>query len=396
MHESMNVIYHFRTRGTGAEGVHIAGIAKALEKLGYGVQFVSPTGIDPRKSAGSNPFGEKKAKKSLSSRILSKCPDVIFELLEIAYNFFAWNKIRKALQAGSCTFIYERHAFFLCATAMLAKSRNIPLVVEVNELVGDQRIRKQPLLSPLARLADKITFRRASLITVVSPHLKKRIESYGIAAEKIKVIPNAVAAEEYATPHDGGEIREQLQLKKDDVLIGFIGWFVEWHRLDLFLKVFAKIHREFPQTKLALVGDGKLKGELQAQIAEEKIEQAVLFVNAVPHHEIPRYIATFDIAVVPHSNEYRSPIKLFEYMAEAKAVIAPRTEPIEMIVRHGENGMLFEPLSEQKIADCLRTLVKDAEKRQQLGTKAREDILAKHTWLNNAKVIVQHLGQEPK
>ena len=389
-----NIIYHFRTRGTGAEGVHIAGIAKALEKLGYGVRFVSPTGVDPRKSAGENPF-QQKSKKSLSSRIISKCPDVCFELLEIAYNFFAWRKVAKELKAKACDFIYERHAFFLCATALLASRRRIPLVIEVNELVGDQRIRKQPMLSFVARWTDKIAFRRASLIIVVSPHLKRRIESYGIRPDKVIVLPNAVAAEDHAVLHGGRPVREKLGLAGDIVLIGFIGWFVEWHRLDVFLKVFARIHKQLPNTRLALVGEGKLKEELQAQAAALHIENAVLFVNAVPHHEVPEHIAAFDIAVVPHSNDYRSPIKLFEYMAEAKAVVAPRTEPIEMVIQQNKNGLLFEPLSEDQFASGLERLARNANERARLGAEARQNVLKRHTWNSNAEQILSNLKRSP-
>ena len=54
----MNILYHFRTRGTGAEAVHIAGIVRALEKMGHHVILSSPTGVDPRKTAGETPFGE--------------------------------------------------------------------------------------------------------------------------------------------------------------------------------------------------------------------------------------------------------------------------------------------------------------------------------------------------
>ena len=54
-----------------------------------------------------------------------------------------------------------------------------------------------------------------------------------------------------------------------------------------------------------------------------------------------------DIGVVPHSNEYRSPIKLFEYMGQGKAVVAPRTEPIEMVVNDGVNGLLFDSASKE-------------------------------------------------
>jgi glycosyltransferase involved in cell wall biosynthesis len=390
--QTKHVLYHFRTKGTGAEGVHIAGIAKALEKLGYSVRFVSPTGNDPRQTAGENPF-QTKAKKSLVSRFIAKCPDFLFELLELAYNLFAWRKISRELDAQRPDFIYERHAFFLCITAFMAGRRKIPLVIEVNELVGDLRIRKQPLLSFIARWTDRASFRRAALIIVVSPHLKKRIVDYGIPSERVLILPNAVAAEDHVSLHNGEPLRQKLGLKNDHVLIGFIGWFVEWHRLDLFLKVFAKLHREQPNVRLALVGEGRLKEELQGRVRDLAIETAVFFVPAVPHHEVPSAIAAFDVAVVPHSNEYRSPIKLFEYMAEAKATLSPRTEPIKMIVEQGKNGMLFEPLNEDDCFNALQQLARDAGLRTRLGSAAREHVLSNHTWAANARRVLVQLDK---
>ena len=64
----MNILYHFRTQGTGAEGVHISGIASALEKLGHQVHFSSPTGVDPRLTAGRNPF-EKNHRRSFLANL---------------------------------------------------------------------------------------------------------------------------------------------------------------------------------------------------------------------------------------------------------------------------------------------------------------------------------------
>ena len=92
----MNILYHFRTQGTGAEGVHIAGIANAFERLGHRVIFSSPTGIDPRTTAGANPFAEKK-RRSFLARLAAHAPAFVFELLEIAYNAAAYVRNRAAL-----------------------------------------------------------------------------------------------------------------------------------------------------------------------------------------------------------------------------------------------------------------------------------------------------------
>src|SRR5271168_3966951 len=165
---AMNILYHFRTRGAGAEGVHIAGIVRAFEKMGHRVFLSSPKGIDPRASAGSSPF----------AGAARRLPRALFELLELLYNIPAFFRNLRLSRRHDCRLIYERHAFFLFSTALVAGLRRIPLVIEVNELVGDPRIRAQPLLSGLARWTDRFTFRRARLIVAVSPHLKRRILEY--------------------------------------------------------------------------------------------------------------------------------------------------------------------------------------------------------------------------
>ncbi len=384
----MNILYHFRTQGTGAEGVHIAGIATAFERLGHRVIFSSPTGVDPRTNAGTNPFAEKK-RRSFFARLAAHAPAPVFELLEIAYNLVAYFRNRAALTRENCTLIYERHAFFLCATAFLAQRRRIPFVVEVNELAGDERVRANPWLLPLVRLADRLTFQRASLIVVVSPHLQRRIAALGSAPEKILVLPNAVSAASLDTPADGAPIRARHHCA-DAVVIGFVGWFVAWHRLDNLLTQFAALATA--DTRLMLVGDGTLRETLAAQAAALGITDHVIFTGPVPHAEIPAHLAAMDLCVVPHSNEYRSPIKLFESMARARATVAPRTEPIAQVITDGVNGLLFDPQNPASLRDALQRLISDPSLRTQLGTAALATIRAHHTWDQNAKSVLKRTG----
>jgi len=383
----VKILYHFRTRGTGAEAVHIAGIARAFEALGHEVVFSSPTGADPRRTAGASPF-QSNRKESWPAKLARGCPDWCFELLEIGYNLSAWRRNRRLLSQAGYQLIYERHAFFLFATAALARGRGLPLVVEVNELVGDERVRGQPLFSGLARRCDRFTFERARLIVVVSPHLKRRIEALGIPAERVLVLPNAVDAAAYQRPADGSPVRHRHALA-NTLVIGFVGWFVGWHKLDMLLRVFAGLAKRHPNLRLMLVGEGGLGESLRAQAALLGVGDKVVFTGAVGHADMPAHIAAMDVCVVPHSNEYRSPIKLFEYMGQGRPVVAPGTEPIAMVLRHGENGLLFEPGSEEGLFNALATAVESAELRQRLGAQARRNVLEKHTWTHNAGAVLR-------
>ncbi len=389
----MNILYHFRTQGTGAEGVHIAGIATAFEQLGHRVVFSSPTGVDPRVTAGENPFANNQ-RRSLLARLAARAPAFVFELLEIGYNVVAYARNRAVMTRENCTLIYERHAFFLCATAFLAQRRGVPLVVEVNELAGDERVRASPWLLPLARLSDRLTFQRASLIVVVSSHLARRIAALGMPPEKILVLPNAVSAASLDTPADGTAIRARYGLT-DSVVIGFVGWFVAWHRLDVLLTQFALLAADNAELRLLLVGDGTLRESLAAQAAALGISERVIFTGSVPHAEISAHFTAMDICVVPHSNEYRSPIKLFEAMARSRAVVAPRTEPIASVITDGVNGLLFDPENPASLREALRRLIASPSLRDQLGAAARESVRANHTWDRNAAAVLTRVTATP-
>lgn len=390
----MKILYHFRTQGSGAEGVHIAGIARAFQALGHEVIFSNPAGVDPLQTAGGNPFSGKK-QRSLLAALAAKAPRLLFEIMECAYNFVAYARNARLLRAGRFGLIYERHAFFLCATAWLARAHRLPLVVEVNELAGDIRLRAQPLFLPLARWADRQIFRQARLIVVVSPHLKRRIAEYGIDPDRILVLPNAVSAAELEAPSRRAEIRQRLGLQ-DRIVIGFTGWFVEWHRLEDLVAACAALHREHPALALLLVGDGPLREKLLALAAENGLGSALILPGAVPHSEMPAYLDAMDIGVVPHSNEYRSPIKLFEMMARGLAVLAPSTEPVATIIRPGENGLLFTPASAVELQEGLKNLVCDPEFRTRLGEQAREDIRRCHTWSRNAEQVLAACSHESR
>ena len=374
----MTILYHFRTRGTGAEAVHISGIVRAFEKMGHEVVLSSPTGVDPKETAGTTPF-EKKGSQSGHWRAR------LFELVEILYNVPAFWRNLGLVRKHGCGFIYERHAFFLFSTALVAKICGRPLVIEVNELVGDPRIRAQPILAGLARWTDRFVFRRARLIVVVSPHLKRRVEEYGIPPERILILPNAVSEEDLALPTAPLEPEFEHELPPPPAFkLGFTGWLVEWHRLDFIIEALAA--PEFAAVVLVLIGEGPLQAALEEQARTLGVR--LHFTGPIPHSAIPAALRFMDACVVPHSNAYRSPIKLFEFMAQARPILAPQTEPIESVVADGKEALLFTPLNIESFRIAIRKLLGSSELRQSIGAAARRSVEEHHTWEQNARQIL--------
>ncbi len=355
--------------------------------MGRRVILSSPTGVDPRRSAGASPFSEPAtatgpgAWLALLTRYL---PRGLFELIEFFYNIPAFFRNLRLARRHGCGLIYERHAFFLFSTSLVAGLLGCPLIVEVNELVGDPRIRAQPLFSALAHWTDRFLFRRARLVVTVSPHLKRRVEQYGIPASRILVLPNAVSEEELAVP----SAPTSFSLPPSAFSLCFCGWLVEWHRLDFVIEALAL--PEFASITLVLIGGGPLQSVLETQARSLGVR--LHFAGTLPHSAIPAALRGMDACVIPHTNEYRSPIKLFEYMAQERPVLAPGAEPIASVVTDGKEALLFTPLDLESFRSALRKLLSSRELRQSLGRAARLLVERHHTWEQNARKIVASIG----
>jgi glycosyltransferase involved in cell wall biosynthesis len=384
---AMNILYHHRTQGTGAEGVHIAYVIKGLRALGHGVDVASPTDKEPSSSAGNSPYAKRVGIKSNVLNFISRIlPQFGFELLEIFYNFSAIRNLEKKMQNKKYQFIYERQAFFLFAGAHIARKHSLPFIVEVNEVAGEQRVRQQ-VFTAIAKKIERKVFNQADAIIVVSEHLKQKIEELGVDGSKIHIVENGVDEAMFDIALDEAPIRAAHQAEKNTVVIGFVGWFVAWHKLDKLIDAIAMLDGD-QSVQLWLVGEGDLKQSLIDRALACGIKNNLIFTGAIPYKEIPKYLKAMDICVIPDSNEYRSPIKMFEYMAMAKTVVAPAYEPITKVINDGVDGVIFPPQDWDSLASILNRIVKDSVLREEIGIRAREKILSKYLWINNAKKVI--------
>ena len=383
----MNILYVHRTRATGVEAVHIGQIVLGMRKLGHRVEMLSPVGefIEHVTPASTQATGRRGRLHGIGARL----PEVLFELLEIAYSAKATLEGLRRFPAGSIDGVYERYAIFGFAGALIARWRRVPWVLEVNYTSESPLVRpRSRLFKPLARLLDRWLFRSATHIFAVSSFLKRQlVDEFGVDERRITITPNAAdpAVFDPATVGVPGDALPQ------GPIIGFVGGFYPWHGVDLLLDAFLRIVERHPQARLVLIGDGPMRQELQDRVSRLGLSGQVLMPGKVAHSKLAPYVNRFDIGVMPDSNLYGSPMKIFEYMSMAVPVVVPDYDPLTDVVDDGVQGRVFKRRDVAHLSACLDQLLGDAPARRQMGERARQAVVDTHNWMNNARVAVEGL-----
>jgi glycosyltransferase involved in cell wall biosynthesis len=144
-----------------------------------------------------------------------------------------------------------------------------------------------------------------------------------------------------------------------------------------------------PDAALLIVGDGPCRGFIEGEAARLGISDSVVFAGQVPHDQVASYIGLSDVAVIPETNQYRSPIKMFEYMAAGKPVVAPAMPPVAAVIESDRNGLLFQPGNAGELSAALTRAFSDRPFAAALGRAARQQIRRRYTWEEHARRILR-------
>src|SRR5262249_3154918 len=123
------------------------------------------------------------------------------------------------------------------------------------------------------------------------------------------------------------------------------------------------------------------------------VAHRVTFAGIVPRDRVAMHVAAFDIALQPRVVPYASPLKLFEYMALGRAIVAPDAPNIREILVSEESALLFDPAAPDGMRRALDRLAGDAELRRRLGAGARRAVVERElTWDGNARRVIALAG----
>jgi len=383
----MKILYHHRTASKDGQAVHIEEMIHSLRELGHEVRVVAPGLAEEGAQAAKG--ADMGAEVGWVQRLRQSLPKAVYEVLELGYSLLAYRRLAKAAREFQPDVIYERYNLFLLAGLMLKKRSGLPLLLEVNAPLAQERGQFGGLGLPwLARWAEGVVWRGADFVLPVTAVLGQHVAARGVPAARIAVIPNGINEAHFATAPTLEAAKSRLGWP-GALVLGFTGFVRDWHGMDHVIRWMASPDAP-AQARLLVVGDGPARADLEALARELDLGERVRFTGVIPRDEVPGYVAAFDIALQPAVVAYASPLKLFEYLALAKAVVAPNQPNIAEVLEHEVNALLFDPAQSDGLQRALARLSHDADLRLRLGQGARATIARLDlTWLGNARRAVE-------
>ena len=369
----MRILYSHRIQSRDGQSVHVEELVAALRRAGHEVLVVGP-GIYAAADFGGESW--------LVARLRRRLPRSLGDLAELAYNFPAYIKLQRAYRKFRPDIIYERYNLFYFAGALLARRRDIPFYLEVNSPLADERRRNGELrLEGLARSIERRVWRGANRIAAVTEVLRSILIAQGAPGTRVEVVPNGIDKQVMFSVLDRPDA-------VDGIVLGFVGFVRPWHGIDRVLRAMAT-DTGAQDLKLVVAGDGPARQDLESVSQRLGLEARVRFTGLVTRDQVPLLLASFDIALQPAVVPYASPLKLFEYMAAGRAIVAPDQPNIREILTHEKTALLYEATQEDAMWQQIRRLAGDAALRRRLGQAAREEIVTRdYTWDGNAARVM--------
>ncbi|MDI6640095.1 MAG: glycosyltransferase family 4 protein, partial [Methanocellales archaeon] len=209
-----------------------------------------------------------------------------------------------------------------------------------------------------------------------------------ISREKIEITTAGVDLRRFDLKRlDGTKIRRKYGIQNNDVIV-YVGSLEPWHGIGDLISAMSYLG---DNVRLLVVGGKKDVLTILEQLASEKgVSDRVIFVGSVDHSEVPNYIAAADVACAPFNPAkgsltrkhgfFFSPIKIFEYMACEKPVVATNIEIVSDIVKTNNCGVLVEPGDPVSLAEGVDLLLKNKKEAQAYGKNGRKAVQGKYTW----------------
>ena len=307
---------------------------------------------------------------------------LIYELLSSVYLLIY-------IASWKPSIIYWRQAYLTIFPVFLAKLFRKSIITEVNGLTIDE-ISSEPLSILRKRiilLFEKYNYNHSSALVCVAPIIRNRIiEHYNIPFSKVSVILNGVNSDRMPIlPTKEAKIK--VGIDPETAVIGFVGHFFPWDGIEYLIEAAGEIIKEKTNVRFLIIGHGLWGNHLPKLVSQKGLADYFIFTGKVPWGQLYLYINAFDIATAPYSmtinsQSGRSSLKILEYFACQKPVVASQTEAIPEIVDLEEKGFGITVLPENSLALAMAILklLKNKSLMHKMGEGGRDYVVNERSW----------------
>ena len=256
-----------------------------------------------------------------------------------------------------------------------------------------ERPRFFQLAKGFLKLRERINYYLATRIICVTEGIKSELgKNYDIKSEICTVIHNGVNTN-LCKPMDKSTCRKELGLEEGCFYLGFVGSFRAWQGLDTLIEAMRVVSdRGIRSIGCVLVGDGESMSSLKDMVNRNGLQQKFIFTGLIRHEDVGAFINAFDICLAPFKSERNkkiglSPLKLYEYLACARPVIASRIRGVSEIIERGNCGYLFEPNDARDLASKIIKSYHERDRLPSFGNNGRILVEKSFSWEKIARMV---------
>lgn len=261
----------------------------------------------------------------------------------------------------------------------ISKTQKIPLVMVYDAPVLEEHVffhGPKFFFRKTILLREKQSLIHANHLIVYSDSVKR-------------YITNIVGKELHCSIHQNVDFTRFHFLEKKfsnaPIKIGFIGSFLKWHRIDLLISAFQKLREDNYDIELLLVGNGMEYNYISQMVEKSMFKKNIKMPGFLDGDELLNVKQQIQIGVMPGSNWYGAPNKIFEYGAAKVAVVAPDTPTIKDLFEDNKELLFFKQDDEKELILKLKIICDDILLREKLASTLQKTIRRKYSEKNTAE-----------
>lgn len=360
----------------GASAIHVMKMCQAMARLGATVELILPS-----YKIGMNIFEYYDVEPVFTIKTFPSTNTFARHILHGALSAYYTSKNKKNFD-----FILTRNIFY---TYLSTKFFKIPTIYDAHH----------PLVNNAAKFLFK-SFKDSRYLIRFSTNTKGLGEIYkkeGLPIDKLVVAHNGVDLESFRKNMSKEEARKNLGLPIKKKIVCYSGNIYSGRGIELLIDVATRL-----KDVLFIVAGG-LEDDIRrcSEIAIAKGAENFKLIGFVPHKEVPLYVYSADVLVIPYTSlmtikggtrasEFTSPIKLFEYMASRRPIVATSLPTIAEILVNDRNSVLVEPNSVDLLFKGIKRVLEDRELAKNISIQAAKDV-KKYTWEQRVEKIFNGL-----